>query len=61
MALTNCIECGEIVSDKADKCPHCGAPPTKAKAIGDTLQTIGCLGTIFITLPILLLFLGMCG
>jgi len=26
MALIACEECGQKVSTKADKCPHCGAP-----------------------------------
>ncbi len=26
MALTKCHECGKEVSDKANVCPHCGAP-----------------------------------
>ena len=26
MALKDCKECGKEVSDKAVKCPHCGAP-----------------------------------
>ena len=26
MALIKCIECGNMVSDKADRCPHCGCP-----------------------------------
>lgn len=26
MALIKCTECGNMVSDKADKCPHCGCP-----------------------------------
>jgi hypothetical protein len=26
MALINCAECGREVSDKAESCPHCGAP-----------------------------------
>lgn len=26
MALINCPECGQSVSDKAPTCPHCGAP-----------------------------------
>ena len=25
MALTTCKECGQQVSDKAERCPHCGA------------------------------------
>jgi hypothetical protein len=27
MALTECKECKKLVSDRADKCPSCGAPP----------------------------------
>lgn len=26
MALTNCEECGKMISDKAASCPHCGCP-----------------------------------
>ena len=26
MALVQCVECGGKVSDRADECPHCGAP-----------------------------------
>ena len=26
MALIECPECGNKISDKADKCPHCGLP-----------------------------------
>lgn len=26
MALISCSECGREISDKADKCPHCGNP-----------------------------------
>ncbi|MEN6475661.1 MAG: zinc-ribbon domain-containing protein [Syntrophaceae bacterium] len=37
MALKKCKECGNEVSTKADKCPHCGA---KVKG------NIGCLGLI---------------
>jgi hypothetical protein len=29
MALINCAECGAQVSDKAEACPHCGAPLDK--------------------------------
>ena len=25
MALIKCSECGKQISDKAKKCPHCGA------------------------------------
>lgn len=26
MALIKCPECGNRISDKANKCPHCGLP-----------------------------------
>ena len=26
MALIKCPECGNSISDKAEKCPHCGMP-----------------------------------
>ena len=28
MALVKCPECGNSISDKAEKCPHCGVPAT---------------------------------
>lgn len=31
MALINCPECGKEVSDKSEKCIHCGYPINKAK------------------------------
>ena len=32
MALIKCYECGAMISDKADTCPHCGAPLAKGTA-----------------------------
>lgn len=32
MALIKCYECGTMISDKADTCPHCGAPLAKGTA-----------------------------
>lgn len=61
MALINCQECGREVSDQAKTCPHCGAPPTKLQVVGKSLETIGCLLTLLVTIPILLFMLGMCG
>jgi len=29
MALIKCYECSKDISDKANSCPHCGAPKTK--------------------------------
>lgn len=43
MAIITCAECGGKVSDKADTCPHCGAPVSRAKetaAAGQTITTV---------------------
>lgn len=37
MAMINCSECGESISDKAASCPHCGAPVS-----GETNNTNQC-------------------
>ncbi|MGA9591266.1 MAG: hypothetical protein WBV11_15660 [Salegentibacter sp.] len=34
MALTNCKECGNQLSTKAEKCPHCGAKVKKGNNSG---------------------------
>jgi hypothetical protein len=51
MALKKCKECGQEISTKADKCPHCGVP-NKRKPIGCggfllILFIIGIFGSIF--------------
>lgn len=33
MAMINCPECGQEISDKADKCPNCGNPIKKQSSI----------------------------
>ena len=38
MSLIHCPECGQQISDKAEKCPHCGLPSSyfsKEKAISN--------------------------
>ncbi|MCH5318206.1 MAG: hypothetical protein J1E38_00680 [Paramuribaculum sp.] len=30
MALRDCPECGKMISDKAERCPHCGVDPREA-------------------------------
>ena len=32
MAMMKCPECGQEISDKADKCPNCGNPIKKQKS-----------------------------
>ena len=52
MALKPCGECGEKISTAAKHCPHCGAP-SKITAVSNALMGIGCLLTLFVTIPIL--------
>lgn len=59
MALKPCHECGKEISNTADKCPHCGAPP-KVVAFGKAMQSCGCLLTVFVTVPIILIVMGAC-
>ena len=44
MALIKCPECGNLISDKAEKCPHCGVPAEyffKRTTIGEnTLEVV---------------------
>ena len=42
MAIIECAECGEKVSDKAEQCPHCGSPRKiySAERIQPTFRTI---------------------
>ena len=44
MALIKCEECGQMVSDKASDCPHCGCPveaPMVCPECGSRLITNG--------------------
>ena len=40
MALIKCSECGQMVSDKAAACPHCGCPVEKLMACPECGHTI---------------------
>lgn len=65
MALIECWECGEEVSDHAEKCPNCGAQhpesegAAKAEKIGEGLQGCGAMLTLFVTVPIVILFVAL--
>jgi hypothetical protein len=52
MALITCSECEKELSDKADKCPHCGAPRKPAKTSGCTL-IVGALAGLVVLIFIL--------
>lgn len=41
MSLIKCSECGEMISNKATKCPRCGYPITESKASGDYMLPVG--------------------
>lgn len=45
MALQNCPECGQQISDKARNCPGCGAPLKKGGG-----GCLGCLGGCLIVI-----------
>ena len=50
MAMIKCHECGKEISDEADKCPHCGAPPKKGVSAGSIviLVLLGILAVTFV-------------
>lgn len=54
MALKPCRECGREISTAAKQCPHCGAP-SSAEAVGKFMQSCGCILTLVVTIPILIL------
>lgn len=63
MALINCPECNQRISDQAENCPKCGHPinptqPIRQKREGCFLQTlnIGCL-MVLVVLGILVILI----
>ena len=66
MALIECEECSKEISDKAEVCPHCGAPTKyggksdKKKKIKSrsNIQAVGCL-TIVISVILGLTIIGI--
>ncbi|MCJ8032942.1 zinc-ribbon domain-containing protein [Staphylococcus aureus] len=67
MALINCAECGNQVSDKAATCPRCGAPvivapaanvriPPPARAVTFTPMTVGAIVIAVVVVFCLALF-----
>ena len=65
MSLIRCSECGKEISDKANTCPHCGAPVEKSETaaetpkakvwydVPDTNQESGFLDLISLLFPLL--------
>src|SRR4051794_38630444 len=55
MTLVECRECGNDISKRADKCPHCGAPgPARSRL---KPKPIGC-GTIVAALSLAIVILS---
>ena len=53
MALIDCSECKKPLSDRADRCPHCGHPrypATGRKAEGGYAAGCACLAVIILVL-----------
>jgi ABC-type ATPase with predicted acetyltransferase domain len=62
VALINCSECGNKVSELASRCPHCGAPVAMRTLIGSTpIQTVINVVTaiVLVLLVIILLYIGV--
>jgi hypothetical protein len=62
MALIKCSECQQTISDKAESCPHCGAPQKSAAVVEQQPDTKGkgCLNR-FLSLVVTFAVLGLLG
>jgi len=54
--MTKCPECGGDISSTASKCPHCGHD---MHGCANSMMSLGCLLTICVTVPVLLLMFGI--
>lgn len=62
MALINCPECGNKVSEHADRCPHCRVPVSFRRLVGTShIQTVINIITLIVLLLMvaLLLYMGV--
>jgi predicted amidophosphoribosyltransferase len=61
-----CPSCGRYTTSASSTCVHCGTPinwqvttfnrsQAKLTAVGSGLQTVGCLLTLFVTIPVILI------
>ncbi len=61
MALINCSQCGKEISNVAKTCPNCEVPveslPNNLEGCGKFLSNLGCVLTLFVTIPILMLLM----
>lgn len=56
MALIKCKECGQKISNKAKKCPHCGVPLIEKEKININLRIILIATLIIITVGVMSFF-----
>lgn len=40
MPLTNCVDCGQPLSDAALTCPHCGSPGARRTGTGKAFKAV---------------------
>ena len=59
MSLRSCRDCGDKVSTKAGKCPHCGTPNVRHRVEGCFAVQNGC--TVIIAIVLLLAVVGVFG
>jgi predicted amidophosphoribosyltransferase len=57
MATKECPFCKSQIPAAASACKHCGKDVSTLHLVGKGMQSLGCLLTIFVTVPVLLLFL----
>lgn len=58
MALVTCTECGNKVSEHADRCPHCRVPVSIRRIIGSSnFQTLINISTLIVLALIFMVLL----
>lgn len=50
MALKKCKECGNEISNKADKCPQCGAPQKKRTSVFTWIVLIFIIFSVYVSI-----------
>lgn len=57
MALIECKNCNNTISDKASKCPHCGYDRREEKNKLTLGVSLSCIGLVFLLLYMIFLFI----
>lgn len=56
MALIECKNCGQQISDRAAKCPHCGFDRREERKKLILGLTLSCIGLVFLLLYMIFFF-----